>query len=130
EKPSRFRAEGGLNERRGRHKNGTGPISLDLGASNAAPEAVRRRNEAFRMTDKLAPASGSKKAMRPGARSVFAVVSIFFLYEFVARIKPSLASGEIAEWFGLTNGGFGTLSSVFFLIYAPMQLVVGMVLDR
>ena len=82
------------------------------------------------MTDKLAPASGSKKAMRPGAWSAFAVVSIFFLYKFVARIEPSLASGELAEWFGLTNGSFGTLSSVFFWIYAPMQLVVGLVLDR
>ncbi len=82
------------------------------------------------MTDKLAPASGSRKTTRPSAWSAFAVVSIFFLYEFVARIEPSLASGEIADWFGLTNGGFGTLSSVFFWIYAPMQLVVGLVLDR
>lgn len=60
----------------------------------------------------------------------FAIVSSFFLLEFVARIEPSLASKEIAEWFGLSNGGFGTLSSIFFWIYAPMQLVVGLALDK
>ncbi|MEM6578290.1 MAG: MFS transporter, partial [Pseudomonadota bacterium] len=32
--------------------------------------------------------------------------------------------------FGLSNAGFGTLSSIFFWIYAPMQLVVGLALDR
>ncbi|WP_343501764.1 MFS transporter [Alloyangia pacifica] len=82
------------------------------------------------MTDHLARASNPNKAIRPGAWSAFAIVSIFFLFEFVARIEPSLASAEIAEWFGLTNGGFGALSSVFFWVYAPMQLVVGLLLDR
>lgn len=82
------------------------------------------------MTEQPARTSSSNKAIRRGAWSAFAIVSIFFLFEFVARIEPSLASGEIAGWFGLTNGGFGTLSSVFFWIYAPMQLVVGLVLDR
>lgn len=67
---------------------------------------------------------------RPGAWIAFCVVSLFFLFEFVARIEPSLASNDIAAWFGLGRGGFGTLSSVFFWVYAPMQLVVGLVLDR
>ncbi|QJF50729.1 MFS transporter [Roseobacter ponti] len=67
---------------------------------------------------------------RPGAWMAFAIVSAFFLFEFVARIEPSLASEQIATWFNLSNGGFGTLSSIFFWIYAPMQLIVGLVLDR
>lgn len=67
---------------------------------------------------------------KPGAWLAFTIVSLFFLFEFVARIEPSLASAEIADWFGLSHSGFGTLSSVFFWIYAPMQLVVGLVLDR
>lgn len=67
---------------------------------------------------------------RPGAWLAFTIVSFFFLFEFVARIEPSLASQEIADWFGLSNGGFAALSSVFFWVYAPMQLVVGLLLDR
>lgn len=68
--------------------------------------------------------------IRAGAWLAFSIVSLFYLFEFVARIEPSLASNDIAVWFGLSNGGFGTLSSFFFWIYAPMQLVVGLVLDR
>jgi MFS family permease len=60
----------------------------------------------------------------------FFIVSLFFLLEFIARIEPSLASTDIATWFGLSNSGFGTLSSIFFWIYAPMQLCVGLALDR
>ncbi|MHA3916673.1 MFS transporter [Halovulum sp. GXIMD14793] len=72
----------------------------------------------------------NRSGNRPGAWLAFTIVSLFFLFEFVARIEPSLASEDIAAWFGLSNGGFGTLSSVFFWIYAPMQLAVGLVLDR
>ena len=60
----------------------------------------------------------------------FIVVSLFFLFEFVARIEPSLASSEITQYLGLSNAGFGVLSSVFFWVYAPMQLIVGLALDR
>ncbi|MCT2398569.1 MFS transporter [Novosphingobium mangrovi (ex Huang et al. 2023)] len=60
----------------------------------------------------------------------FVIGSSFFLFEFVARIEPSLDTGTIAGFFGLSDSGFGTLSSLFFWIYAPMQIVVGLVLDR
>ncbi|MFO6464227.1 MFS transporter [Jannaschia sp. KMU-145] len=62
--------------------------------------------------------------------TAFALVAAFFLYEFVARILPSLAIDGIAGDLGLTNARFGTVSSVFFWVYAPMQLVVGALLDR
>lgn len=65
-----------------------------------------------------------------GAWLTFAVATSFFLFEFVARISPSLASDDIAAWFNLSSAGFGTLSSLFFWVYAPMQLVVGLLLDR
>ncbi len=67
---------------------------------------------------------------RHGAWLAFSIVSLFSLLEFVTRIEPSLAPARIATWFDLSNGEFGTLSSIFFWIYAPMQLVVGLVLDR
>ena len=60
----------------------------------------------------------------------FLIVACFFLYEFVARISPSLASDDIKVWFDINNAQFGTLSSLFFWIYAPMQLVVGLLLDK
>lgn len=60
----------------------------------------------------------------------FAIGSLFFLFEFVTRIEPSLDAAAIAGFYHLSNSGFGTLSSLFFWIYAPMQIVVGLVLDR
>lgn len=64
------------------------------------------------------------------AWTAFVIASLFFLFEFVARVEPSLDTAAIAGFFGLSRAGFGTLSSLFFWIYAPMQIVVGLLLDR
>ncbi|MCF6316443.1 MAG: MFS transporter [Marinosulfonomonas sp.] len=61
---------------------------------------------------------------------VLLIAALFYLFEFVARVEPSLASKDIADYFNLSNGEFGTLASLFFWVYAPMQLVVGLMLDR
>lgn len=58
------------------------------------------------------------------------VAALFYLFEFVARIEPSLSSSGISKDLELSNAGFGLFSSVFFWIYAPMQIVVGILLDR
>lgn len=60
----------------------------------------------------------------------FTCVCLFFLFEFVVRIEPSLAASDIAHFLGLSNTEFGVLASLFFWVYAPMQLVVGLALDR
>ncbi len=60
----------------------------------------------------------------------FWIASAFFLFEFITRVEPSLAAGPITRLYGLSNANFGTLASLFFWIYAPMQIVVGLLLDR
>ncbi|WP_102224275.1 MFS transporter [Acidimangrovimonas sediminis] len=60
----------------------------------------------------------------------FALASGFFLFEFVTRVEPSLATDAISSFYRLTPSGFGTLASLFFWVYAPMQIVVGLALDR
>lgn len=64
------------------------------------------------------------------AWTAFAIGSLFFLFEFVTRIEPSLDAAAIATFYHVSDSGFGTLSSLFFWIYAPMQIVVGLLLDR
>lgn len=81
-------------------------------------------------TGQQATARGTARAPWTAAWTAFVIGSSFFLFEFVARIEPSLDTATIAAFFGLTKSGFGTLSSLFFWIYAPMQIVVGLVLDR
>lgn len=58
------------------------------------------------------------------------IAAAFFLYEFVTRIEPSLAAQSIENFYHLSDARFGTLSSLFFWVYAPMQIVVGLLLDR
>ena len=65
-----------------------------------------------------------------GAWIALTVATSFFVFEFVARVEPSLAAPEIAAFYHLSNAGFGTLASLFFWIYAPMQILVGLLLDR
>lgn len=60
----------------------------------------------------------------------FALASGFFLFEFVTRVEPSLAADPIRHFYHLSDTGFGTLSSLYFWVYAPMQIVVGLLLDR
>jgi hypothetical protein len=49
----------------------------------------------------------------------FAIASTFFLFEFVTRIEPSLATSAIAQFYHLTDADLGTLASLFFWVYAP-----------
>lgn len=64
------------------------------------------------------------------AWTAFIIASAFFLFEFVTRIEPSLSTQSIENFYHVSASGFGTLSSLFFWVYAPMQIVVGLVLDR
>lgn len=64
------------------------------------------------------------------AWTAFAIASAFFLFEFVTRIEPSLATQSIERFYHLSDTRFGTFASLFFWVYAPMQIVVGLLLDR
>ena len=64
------------------------------------------------------------------AWAAFAIASVFFLYEFVTRVEPSLAADSIKQFYRLSDARFGTVSSLFFWVYAPMQILVGLLLDR
>lgn len=68
--------------------------------------------------------------MMRAAWTAFAIAAAFFLFEFVTRIEPSLDTQAIEHFYHLSGSGFGTLSSLFFWIYAPMQIAVGLLLDR
>lgn len=56
--------------------------------------------------------------------------AIFYSYEYLLRIAPSVMDSELKMHFNLTASGFGLLSSMYYLAYVPMQLPVGVLLDR
>lgn len=64
------------------------------------------------------------------AAAALSIATVFFLFECVVRIEPSTATDAIAADLGLSRTGLGVFSSLFFWVYAPMQIVVGLLIDR
>lgn len=56
--------------------------------------------------------------------------AIFYSYEYLLRIAPSVVETSLRSHFDLSASGFGLLSSIYYLAYVPMQLPVGVLLDR
>ncbi|MDG1899156.1 MAG: MFS transporter [Phycisphaerales bacterium] len=58
------------------------------------------------------------------------IVALFFLYEFFIRVTPNVILPQLQEDLGGTPGSTATAMSTYLWIYAPMQLVVGLLLDK
>lgn len=58
------------------------------------------------------------------------ITSLFYLYEYLIRVMPSAMTHQLMLGFGISAGGLGILSSLFFYGYAPMQIPAGMIYDR
>jgi sugar phosphate permease len=56
--------------------------------------------------------------------------AVFFLYEFVIRVAPSVIEGDLQAEFDVSTGVLGFNMSLYYYTYAPMQLLVGLLLDR
>jgi MFS family permease len=57
--------------------------------------------------------------------------ALFYCYEFVLRIIPGALQGELSEAFGhISAATFGQLAALYYFAYSPMQLPVGMLMDR
>ncbi|MCH9769923.1 MAG: MFS transporter [Gammaproteobacteria bacterium] len=60
----------------------------------------------------------------------FAVAGCFYFYEYTLRIAPSLMYSQIAGAYHLNARSFGSLAASYYYIYIPMQVLVGLLLDR
>jgi MFS family permease len=61
---------------------------------------------------------------------ICAIAAIFYCYEYLLRISPSVMEPALRSHFDLTATGFGVLSSLYYYAYVPMQLPVGVMMDR
>lgn len=55
--------------------------------------------------------------------------AIFYCYEYLLRIQPSVMVPELMEQFHISAHRFGALISLYYLAYTPMQVVVGVLTD-
>jgi sugar phosphate permease len=61
---------------------------------------------------------------------ICALGAIFYSYEYFLRISPSVMEGALRNHFNLSATGFGLLSAFYYYAYVPMQLPVGVLMDR
>jgi predicted MFS family arabinose efflux permease len=55
---------------------------------------------------------------------------LFFAYQFILRLWPSLMMEQIMHQFAINASGFGVLASLYYYGYSGMQIPVAMLLDR
>jgi sugar phosphate permease len=56
--------------------------------------------------------------------------AIYYSYEYFLRISPSVMEPALRAHFGLSATSFGFLSAIYYYAYVPLQLPVGVLLDR
>ena len=61
---------------------------------------------------------------------VWSLGALFFFYEFLLQIAPSVMSNELMRTFSISATEFGILTSFYFISYATMQVPAGILLDR
>lgn len=57
------------------------------------------------------------------------LAAIFYCYEYLLRIEPSVMVTELMQAFQANATELGILSAFFYFIYTPMQIVVGLLSD-
>lgn len=58
------------------------------------------------------------------------LASLFYLYDFVLQVAPSVITHDLMGELGLGATGLGIMSAFFFYAYAPMQLPAGLSYDK
>lgn len=61
---------------------------------------------------------------------ICALGALYYSYEYLLRISPSVMEGALRAHFGLSATSFGLLSAFYYYAYVPLQLPVGILLDR
>jgi len=54
----------------------------------------------------------------------------FYFYDYLLRVLPSVISRGIIEAYDLSFLSFGRLCAAYYFIYVPMQLLIGLLVDR
>ena len=61
---------------------------------------------------------------------VWIVASVFYAYQYVLRVMPSVMLSDIMERFHIDAALFGQFSGVYYIGYSLMHLPIGIMLDR
>ncbi len=54
---------------------------------------------------------------------------LFYCYEYLLRIEPSLMMPQLISYFHLSEAGLGGLVALYYFAYTPMQMITGISID-
>lgn len=72
----------------------------------------------------------SSSKMRMIAWMAWIIASIFYSYQYMLRVMPSIMLNDIMQQFHISTATFGQFSGVYYLGYSLMHLPIGILLDR
>ncbi len=61
---------------------------------------------------------------------ICALAALFYCYEYFLRISPSVFTDDLMNTYGLGGAALGNLVAFYYYAYTPMQLPVGLLMDR
>jgi MFS family permease len=61
---------------------------------------------------------------------VWIVASVFYAYQYIIRVMPSIMLDDIMQQFHISSAVFGQFSGVYYIGYSLMHIPVGIMLDR
>ncbi len=64
------------------------------------------------------------------AWTMWFIASIFFSYQYILRVMPSIMMQDIVQQFNISSATFGQFSGIYYVCYASMHLPIGIMLDR
>jgi sugar phosphate permease len=56
--------------------------------------------------------------------------AVFYCYEYFLRITPSVMTSELMSAYDLNGSEIGNLTAFYYHAYVPMQIIVGLLMDR
>lgn len=64
------------------------------------------------------------------AWTIWACAALFYLYEYVLRVSPSVITNDLMRDFSVQATALGVLGSCYYLAYVPLQIPCGVIVDR
>ncbi len=81
------------------------------------------------MFDIAVPTMKAKKNVTFFAWFICSIGAVFYCYEYLLRIAPSLMASELMKFYNLSASQYGDLTAYYYFAYAPMQLGVVVLVD-
>ena len=61
---------------------------------------------------------------------VWSIASLFYAYQYIIRLMPSIMMPEFMQQFQIDSGTFGQLSGIYYIGYSLAHMPLGILLDR